>query len=208
MRVLVGCEESQAVTAAFRAAGHEAYSCDVSECSGGHPEWHLQKDVFEAIHADGPWDLLIAFPPCTHLSAAGARYWAEKQADGRQQEAVDFVRRLWGAPVPRVAIENPTGWLNTHWRKPAQILHPYFFGDPWTKRLCLWLRGLPLLEPTDVVEPQWAWSDNSWRGGVRKDGTRPKNRLPCMPASRSSRHRSKTAPGVARAMAAQWTDCD
>ena len=132
-RVLVACEESQAVVKAFRALGHVAFSCDTQPCSGGKPQWHLQKDCFEALERDGPWDLLIAFPPCTHLAASGAQYWPAKRADGRQQAAVEFVKRLyWAEGVARVAIENPLGVLSTEWMTPTQTIQPYEFGDPFT----------------------------------------------------------------------------
>lgn len=164
-KVLIGCEESQVMTEAFRNIGIEAYSNDILPCSGGHPEWHLQMDVFEAFERLSP-TLCIFFPPCTDLSAAGAPSWKIKQADGRQQAAIDFVLRLYNLPCDRIAIENPTGILNTKWKKPDQIINPFQFGDPFKKRTCLWLKGLPLLEPTDVVEPLYHYTSNSTRGGA------------------------------------------
>jgi len=210
MRVLVACEESQAVTRAFRDAGHEAWSCDLQACSGGHPEWHLHKDCFEAIAQDGPWELLIAFPPCDHLSAVGASSWKEKQADGRQQAAIEFVRRLYWAPVPRVCIENPQGRLTAAWMPPTQKVHPFHFGDPWMKRTCLWLRNLPLLKHTDVVAPTAHYCTNSRRGGPRPGLGAPRLKLKtptkrvAQGGAKTAKAKAKTFPGVARAMAAQW----
>lgn len=203
MRILVACEESQAVTIELRKLGHEAYSCDLLECSGGHPEWHFQNDVLDML--DMNWGMIIAFPPCTHLCGAGAPSWKEKQKDGRQQSAIDFVYAIRDCDCERIAIENPTGKLNTIWRKPDQIINPFQFGDPFKKRTCLWLKGLPLLNPTNVVEPEFHYTSNSARGGLRKDGTRAKSKLPIFKAWDSPKERSKTFPGIAKAMAEQWT---
>lgn len=200
-KVLIGCEESQAVCKAFRARGIEAYSCDLQPCSGGHPEWHLQGDVLSIVMC---WDLIIAFPPCTHLSGAGAPSWKEKQKDGRQQQAIEFVKRIWDLPAKMIAIENPTGKLNTAWRKPDQIINPFQFGDPYKKRTCLWLKNLPPLKPTNVVEPEFHFCSNSTRGGKLKNGTRKKSKLPIRKAWDNSTERSKTFPGIANAMAEQW----
>lgn len=204
MKILVACEESQAVTIELRALGHEAYSCDIDHCSGGHPEWHLQQDVLPLLN-DG-WDMIIAFPPCTDLSAAGAPSWKEKQADGRQQAAIDFVYKIRDADCPLIAIENPTGRLNTVWKKPDQIFNPTQFGEPYKKRTCLWLKGLPPLKDTKVVEATHHWTSNSTRGGKLKDGTRRKSKLPIRKAWCSAKERSKTFTGVAKAMASQWTN--
>lgn len=201
MRVLVACEESQAVCIEFRKLGHEAFSCDLQECSGGHPEWHFQQDIFEVINMG--WDLMIAFPPCTHLSGAGAPSWKIKQSDGRQQSAIDFVKRIWDVPI-KLCIENPTGILNTSWKKPSQIINPFQFGEPFKKRTCLWLKGLPLLTPTNIVNPLYHHTSNSTRGGLLKNGTRKKSILPIRKNWDSSKERSKTFPGIARAMAEQW----
>ncbi len=203
MKVLIACEESQAVCKEFRALGHEAYSCDTQECSGGHPEWHIQEDVLGVIKRE-KWDMIIAFPPCTDLSAAGAPSWKQKQADGRQQAAIDFVYAIRDADCEFIAIENPTGKLNTSWRKPDQIVNPFQFGDPFKKRTCLWLKGLPKLEDTDLVEPKYHYTSNSTRGGLLKDGTRKKSELPIYKAWDSPKERSKTFPGIAKAMAEQW----
>ena len=203
MKVLIACEESQAVCKEFRALGHEAYSCDIQGCSGGHPEWHIQEDVLGVIKRE-KWDMIIAFPPCTDLSAAGAPSWKQKQADGRQQAAIDFVYSIRDADCEFIAIENPTGKLNTSWRKPDQIVNPFQFGDPFKKRTCLWLKGLPMLEDTDLVEPKYHYTSNSTRGGLLKDGTRKKSKLPIYKAGDSPKERSKTFPGIAKAMAEQW----
>lgn len=202
MKVLIACEESQAVTKEFRKLGHEAYSCDIIPCSGGHYEWHLQQDVTLLLKDD--WDIIIAFPPCTHLSSAGASYWKEKQIDGRQQKAIEFVLLIYNSNCTKVSIENPVGKLSTSWRKPDQIIHPYHFGDPFMKRTCLWLKGLSILKHTDIIKPKYHYTSNSTRGGLLKDGTRRKSKLPILKAWDNSKERSKTFPGIARAMAEQW----
>ncbi len=203
MKILIGCEESQEVCKAFRAKGHEAYSCDILECSGGHPEWHLQMDVFKAFDLIEP-ELFVVFPPCTHLSGAGAPSWKIKQADGRQDKAINFVLELACLPCKYIAIENPTGILSTKWEKPTQIINPFQFGDPYKKRTCLWLKGLPKLTPTNIVEPLYHYTSNSTRGGLLKDGTRKKSNLPIRKAWDNSNERSKTFPGIAKAMADTW----
>ena len=149
MRILVACEESQAVTKELRRLGHEAYSCDIQPCSGGHPEWHLQVDALELLKM--AWDMLIAFPPCTDLAVSGARWFPEKRADGRQQRSIDFFMRFVRADCPRIAIENPVGIMSTEYRKPSQIIQPWMFGHGETKATCLWLKGLPPLIPTEIV---------------------------------------------------------
>tara|TARA_R110000824_G_C14942174_1_gene649969 strand:+ start:62 stop:682 length:621 start_codon:yes stop_codon:yes gene_type:complete len=203
MRVLVACEESQAVTIELRKLGHEAFSSDIIDCSGGHPEWHIKGDVLHILNNE--WDMIIAFPPCTHLSGAGAPSWKAKQADGRQQVAIDFVYKIRDADCPLIAIENPTGKLNSCWRKPDQIINPYQFGDPFKKRTCLWLKGLANLIDTNLVEPEFHYTSNSTRGGLLKDGTRKKSNLPIYKAWSTAKERSKTFPGIANAMAAQWS---
>lgn len=203
-KVLIACEESQAVCIEFRKLGYEAYSCDIQECSGGHPEWHIQEDCLKVINRE-KWDIIIAFPPCTDLSSAGAPSWKQKQADGRQQAAIDFVYSIRNADCNLIAIENPTGKLNTSWRKPDQIINPFQFGDPFKKRTCLWLKGLPKLIDTELVEPKYHFTSNSTRGGLLKNGTRKKSKLPIYKAWDSAKERSKTFPGIARAMAEQWS---
>jgi site-specific DNA-cytosine methylase len=202
MKILIACEESQVVTIEFRKRGHEAYSCDILPCSGGHPEWHLQKDVTELLKQQ--WGMIIAFPPCTHLSAAGAPGWKQKQLDGRQQSAIDFFMLFVNNTCSKIAIENPTGIMSRVYRKPDQIINPYQFGDPFKKRTCLWLKGLPLLMPTNIVEPTYHYTSNSTQGGLLKNGTRKKSELPIFKAWDSAKERSKTFQGIANAMAEQW----
>lgn len=184
MRVLVACEESQEVCKAFRAHGHEAYSCDIQECSGGHPEWHLQVDVLEILKMR--WDLIIAHPPCTDLSVSGARWFAQKRVDGRQQRSIDFFMKFTNLDCLRVAIENPVCIMSTVWRKPDQIIQPWQFGHGETKATCLWLKGLPTLKPTNIVSGR---EQRVWK-------------MP--PSSERAKARSKTFPGIALAMAEQW----
>jgi len=191
MRVLVACEESQAVCIEFRKLGHEAYSCDILPCSGGRPEWHIQGDAPREAYS-GKYDLMVAFPPCTHLAVSGARYFAEKRADGRQKEAIDFFMALAYAPVPSIAIENPVGIMSTKWRKPDQIIQPWQFGEDASKKTCLWLKGLPPLIPTDIIiKSRYA---NQTPSGQNKLGPSPERAM----------LRSKTYPGIAKAMAEQW----
>lgn len=198
LRILIACEFSGVVRDAFTARGHDAWSCDLlpSEKPGNH----IIGDVRDVLHND--WDLMVAHPPCTHLSSSGAQYWPDKKRDGRQQAAIDFVLSLYDAPIPRVAIENPVGILSTVWRKPDQIIQPYQFGDAFTKKTCLWFRGVPPLLPSLVVAPQFAWGTNSKYGGRRRDGGRRLNPLPVLHAD--GHHRSITFPGIAEAMADQW----
>ena len=197
MKILLACEESQAVTKAFRDKGHEAYSCDLYETSGDHPEWHIQGDVLPLLHQQ--WDMIIAFPPCTHLASSGAAWFEAKRADGRQQAAIDFFMALANAKCDKIAIENPVGVMSSQYRKPDQIIQPYEFGDPFSKRTCLWLKGLPKLMPTNVVDPGESityasgrkmpkWYADAWK-------LSPKER---------SKARSKTFPGIAQAMADKW----
>lgn len=182
MKVLVACEESQEVCKAFRARGHEAYSCDLLPCSGGHPEWHIQDDAVKVADSR-QWDIKIAFPPCDHLAVSGARWFKEKQKDGRQQMGIAFFLKM--AELCD-AVENPIGIMSTLYRKPDQIIQPWQFGHGETKATCLWLKGLPLLVPTDIVEGR--------EGRVWK-----------MPPSKDrAKLRSRTYSGIALAMAAQW----
>lgn len=197
MKILVACEESQAVTIELRKLGHDAYSCDIQECSGGHPEWHIQGDVVPELQKE--WDMIIAFPPCTDLAVSGAAWFEQKRKDGRQQASIDFFMLFANAKCGRIAIENPVGIMSTHWRKPDQVIQPYQFGDAFEKKTCLWLKGLPKLEPTNIVEPpkrtEFAsgrsmptWYADAWR-------LKPKER---------AKLRSKTFLGIAKAMAEQW----
>jgi len=205
LKILVACEESQAVTKYLRQLGHEAFSCDILPCSGGHKEWHIQEDVFKVIE-QRRWDMMIAFPPCTHLASSGARHFKQKIQDGRQQEGIDFFMKLANADIDRIAIENPIGIMSTKYRKPDQIIQPYQFGDKAQKSTCLWLKNLPKLNPTDIVEK------GEFFEFVSKKGV--KKRMPMWyykalqdaktPEERSTL-RSKTFDGIALAMATQWT---
>lgn len=167
MRILVACEESQRVTIELRKLGHEAYSCDILPCSGGHPEWHLQQDVTPLLKEK--WDMIIAFPPCTHLAVSGSQWFAKKRADGRQREGIEFFCKFLNCDCPKVVIENPVGIMSgtyiKQWfpdladkfklpRKYTQIINPYEFGEPYEKRTCLWIKGLPNLVPTHIVKPE------------------------------------------------------
>jgi site-specific DNA-cytosine methylase len=201
MKILVACEESQAVTIELRKLGHEAYSCDIIECSGGHPEWHIQDDIVKVIK--DKWDMIIAFPPCTHLAVSGARWFPEKIADGRQQQGIDLFMEIANADCERIAIENPVGIMSTKWKKPSQIVQPWMFGDLATKTTCLWIKGMPNLKPHTEIEPELEYHNmpsgkrmQKWMYDIRcttvKDGKRAKLA-------------SKTFPGIAKAMAEQWT---
>lgn len=182
MKVLVACEYSGAVRDAFRRQGHDAMSCDLLPTDAPGP--HYQGDVFDLELSE--FDLLVAFPPCTHLAVSGARWFPEKRADGRQQAALEFVRRLMDAPVPHIAIENPVSIISSAIRKPDQTIQPWQFGHGETKRTCLWLKNLPKLEPTNIVEGR---EQRVWK-------------LP--PSADRWKQRSQTFPGIAEAMAAQW----
>lgn len=200
MKVLVGFEYSGIVREAFIKKGHDVISCDIlpTDISGNH----YQGDIFDII--DNDFDLGIFFPPCTHLSGAGAPSWKIKQADGRQKAAFDLVLRVYNCKIPKLSIENPTGFLNTNWKKPDQIINPWQFGEPFKKRTCLWLKNLPILIPTKIVKPEYHFTSNSFRGGLLKDGTRKKSDLPVFKAWYSAKERSKSFQGIADAMAEQW----
>ena len=196
MKVLVLCEESQAVCKAFRELGHEAYSCDLQECSGGHPEWHFKFNAKHFFFGDraAAWDLIIAHPPCTYLTSAGASrlFDADHQIKdlGRYflgEQAASFFKKIYRLNCRRIAIENPTPIRCFNLPRYTQIVEPYMFGDPWHKRTCLWLKGLPELKPTKIVEPEGFWVGNNSKGGYR-----------------DQKQRSKTALGLAHAMAEQW----
>jgi len=210
MRILVACEESQAITKELRALGHEAFSCDLLPCSGGHPEWHLQQDVFEVIEQG--WDMMIAHPPCTYLAVSGARWLYNKDGSKNEErwrnqaEALDFVQRLMDAPIDKIAIENPVSVISSHIRKPDQIVHPWMFGDKASKSTCLWLKNLPKLEPTDIVE-KGEFIEFISKKGIKK--RQPKWYFDALkeaktPAERRTL-RSKTFKGMAQAIAKQWT---
>lgn len=198
MRVLCACEESQAVTSELRRGGHIAYSCDLLPTSGRHPEWHIQADALEVVKMD--WDMVIAFPPCTHLAVSGAAWFERKRRNGQQDMGIGFFKAFTALDhVPRVAIENPVGIMSKLYRKPDQIIQPWMFGDPFEKKTCLWLKGLPPLEPTNVVEPEP-------RVVYESGNTMPTWYANAWSLSQHDRAmvRSKTFPGIAKAMAAQW----
>ena len=212
IKVLVACEESQIVTVELRKLGHEAYSCDIEPCSGGHPEWHLQQDVIPLLKEK--WDIIIAFPTCTYLTNAGTRHFSrrinpEEKVLAREklrEEAFEFFMLFANADCEKIAIENPVGYVNSHYRKPNQIIHPYHFGDNAKKRTCLWLKGLPELEHTNVLpepEPEYICQGElskgkkiGWCEGIKGTTGGQKGR---------AKARSKTFPGIAKAMASQWT---
>lgn len=218
MNVLVACEESQEVCKAFRAKGHEAYSCDLQECSGGHPEWHIMGDALAVINGrctfqtmdgarheiSGTWDLLIAHPPCTFLSNAGAR-WLYKDGTLNQErynkglEAKEFFMKFYQADCPRIAVENPVPSSVYEMPQYSQTVQPYEYGHPWSKKTCLWLKNLDPLKPSNIVTdykpfcPSGSYSgthDQRYKGASRAGG--------------SAKARSKTFTGIARAMAEQW----
>lgn len=234
MKVLVACEESQAVCKALRDLGHEAYSCDIIESSGGHPEWHIMQDVLPLLDGNcefmstdgqthtikGKWDMIIAFPPCTYLTSAGTRHyslrinpeWKVREREAKREEAVKFFLAFANADCDRIAIENPVGHMNTNWRKPNQIIHPYFFAESEDddqnyvqKRTCLWLKGLPTLNRlTDLPKPMPKYYCQGekckgkaigWCEGIKGTTGGQAGR---------AKARSKTFPGIAKAMAEQW----
>ena len=203
MRVLLACEESQRVCIEFRKRGHDAFSCDILPCSGGHPEWHIQDDVLK--HLEG-WDMILAFPPCTYLTNTGNK-WFNYEHNGNKAivrwynrlSAAQLFLSIYNAPCEKVAIENPVGFMSTFFRKPNQIIQPYMFGEPERKSTCLWLRGLPELLPTHIVEPKiikyknGKGTDSPWHMDTMK-----------LPPHERSVAQSKTFPGIAAAMAEQW----
>ena len=223
LRVLVACEESQAVTIEFRKLGHEAFSCDLLPCSGGHPEWHIMTDIkkvlngsfmaygqfwteagtVESIHN---WDLMIAHPECTRLTVAANKYYKPEYSERfptineDREKAVEFFMMLVNANVPHIAIENPIGIMSTRYKKPAKVIQPYWFGDTERKGTCLWLKNLPKLTATNIVEPEII---------VHKSG-RTDSRLHYetfkLPKEERRKARSKTFPGIAAAMAIQWSE--
>jgi site-specific DNA-cytosine methylase len=204
MRILLACEESQTVTIEMRKLGHEAFSCDLLPCSAGHPKWHLQQDVTELLKQK--WDMIIAFPPCTYLTVTGNRWFNieryGEQAIQRHRDrefAIKFFKMFTECDCEKVAIENPVGIMSSEWRKPDQIINPYEFGDAFEKKTCLWLKGLPKLQPTNIVEPpkrtefksgkkMTTWYSDSWK----------------LPKDERAKLRSKTFEGIAKAMAMHW----
>lgn len=224
MDILVACEESQAVTIELRRLGHTAFSCDIQPCSGGHPEWHIQGDALKLLDGKKPfftqdgkahfmftrWDMIIAHPPCTYLTVTGNRWFnVERYGDKAiqrikdREDAIEFFMKFVNADCDSIAIENPVGIMSTEYRKPDCIIQPYMFGDPFEKKTCLWLKGLKPLEATNTVQPQKrvvfesgksmpGWYAEAWK----------------LPKEERSRLRSKTFPGIAKAMAEQWTRGD
>lgn len=231
MRVLVACEESQEVCKAFREKGHEAFSCDIIDCSGGHPEWHIKGDVLPLLNGYvkfstqngaiqdvvtwSKWDMIIAFPPCTHLAVSGARHFEKKRADGRQREGIEFFAQFLKADCEMVAIENPIGiisgdYIPQHFPdlaekynlpiKQSQIIQPYEYGHNAKKSTCLWLKGLPSLKPTNIVEPDLI----SYTCKSGKKVTFSRHMVQGFENGERAKSRSKTFEGVAKAMAEQW----
>ena len=220
MKVLVACEESQRVCIAFREKGHEAYSCDIQECSGRHPEWHILGDVLPILNGNtkfitqdgtlheisGKWDMIIAHPPCTYLTVTGNRWFniekygkkAIKRYEQRK-EAIQFFFRIVNAKCDKIAIENPIGIMSTVWEKPTQIIQPFMFGEPFEKKTCLWLKNLPKLNSTKLVIPPE-------RIKFKSGKTMPAwyAELWHLPKEERERERSKTFIGIAHAMAEQW----
>jgi hypothetical protein len=210
MKVLIACEESQAVTKEFRLLGHEAFSCDILPCTGGHPEWHYQRDVFEVINEG--WDLMIAHPPCTFLAVSGARWLYNK--DGsineerfyNQRQALDFVDMLMKSNIDKIAIENPISVISSAIRKPDQIVQPYMFGDSASKSTCLWLKNLPKLTPTNIVSKGEFFEFKDRKTGKIKKQPMWYYQALQQAKTPSERRtlRSKTFKGIAEAMANQW----
>jgi hypothetical protein len=232
MNILVACEESQAVTIELRKLGHNAFSCDLLECSGGHPEWHFNQDVFEVIdgrggvlqngkkmHLKKQWDMMIAHPPCTYLAVSGAQWYyhpddkylpinlrrPHPRYPNRAEDrdaALEFFLKLADAPIEKIAIENPIGIISSRWRKPDQVVQPWMFGDEATKTTCLWLKNVPPLEPTEIV-------GKGERIHFKSGKSQPKWYSDAFVKAKSPEERrtlrSKTFSGMARAMAEQWT---
>jgi hypothetical protein len=209
MKVLIACEESQVVCKAFREKGHEAFSCDIQDCSGERPEWHFKEDVLKVI-SRCQWDMMIAFPPCTYLTYAATRHWNLPGRDKQREEGMKFFMEMINAPIKKIAVENPQGWPNTVYRKPDQIIHPWYFGDNDKKRTCLWLKNLPKLTwakeenlffpVTAAPEPEPLYINKSGKRIFFSEG--------CVGRSKNKAEvaiiRSKTFPGIAQAMADQW----
>jgi len=218
-KILIACEESQAITLAFRKLGFEAYSCDLLPCSGGHPQWHYQDDVFNVIEKED-WDMMIAHPPCTYLTSSGVQWLSHpedkdlpfeqrrphpKYPNRRKDmlDSIEFVKTLFDCKISKVAIENPIGILSTKWKKPDQIIQPYMFGDEATKSTCFWLKNLPQLTPTNIVSKG---EYVTYSSGKRM----PKWYADALTNAKTDAERrtlrSKTFQGIADAIAKQWGD--
>lgn len=234
MKILVACEESQRVCQAFRNKGHEAYSCDIIDCSGGHPEWHIKEDVLPLLNGyctfttcdgtehtiDQRWDMIIAFPPCTHLAVSGARHFEKKREDGRQREGIEFFAAFLSADCDKIVIENPIGIIGGEYIKqwfpdlcekyglpksPTQIIHPWQFGDNVEKSTCLWEIGVEPLVPIVTTKPEleyFEWVDK--KTGKKKRQPKWYYEALSLPVAERAKARSKTFNGVALAMAEQW----
>jgi hypothetical protein len=207
LRGIIGCEESQTVCKAFRALGHEVYSCDLQPCSGGEPQWHIQDDILN--HLNDGWDFAIFHPDCTFLTVSGNKWFTpqpnrvsgklvgQDRVDARDK-AVEFFMKLINAPIQHIAVENPIGVMSTLYRKPDQIINPFQFGHPEPKKTCLWLKNLPLLTPTKIVEPEWF---------TTKSGKRmPTWSHKPSPSPERQKMRSVTFQGIADAMAKQYSE--
>lgn len=237
LNILVACEESQRVCAEFRRLGHTAYSCDLIDCSGGHLEWHIKDDVLPLLNGDcnfktcdglehtikGKWDLIVSFPPCTHLAVSGARHFEKKREDGRQKEGIEFFCKFLTADCDRIVIENPINIISgdyvKEWfpelsekyglpKKSSQRIHPWMFGDNFSKTTCLWIKGLPKLVPeiTECPEMEWfEWTDKKTGKKKRQNKWYFEALRKCNPEERA-KVRSKTFPGIAKAMAEQWSE--
>jgi len=201
-RVLLACEESQTVCKEFRANGHEAFSCDIQECSGGHPEWHIVGDVMEIINEG--WDMMIGFPPCTYLTYAGTRHWNNEGRLGKRLDALDFFAKLWLAPIDRICLENPKGCASPTIAKYSQEIQPYYFGDDDMKTTWLWLKNLPLLQhyQTDTLFDDKTHVPKPQPHSILKTTGKPTYFADGK--TRDPKVRSKTFPGIAAAMATQW----
>ena len=198
MKIVIGCEESQRVLEEFLNMGFDAYSNDIIDCSGNYPERHLKMDIFKAIELIQP-DVLIAFPPCTFLTNTANRSFVNNPERWKKRlEAMLFVHKLMNLPIKHIAIENPIGAISTHIRKPDQIIQPYWFGEKDSKSTCLWLKNLPLLKPTNMVEPEYCYDHNGRRYSKTHFKTSSTNN------PEAAKLRSKTYPGVAKAMGTQW----
>ena len=212
MKILLACEESQAVCTEFRNKGYEAYSCDILDSSGPNKNWHIKGDVLNVIYDyKWKWDMMIAFPPCTHLAVSGARHFEQKIKDGRQQQGIDFFMKMVNAPIPKIAIENPIGIMSTRYQKPNQIIHPYHFGDSYSKATCLWLKSLPNLiynkkiddkTQKELVFDEYPYEVDKGEFVTFSSGKRMAKWY--NEASGNGHLRSKTFPGIAKAMASQW----
>lgn len=220
MNVLIACEESQRVCCEFRKRGHNAFSCDIIDCSGMYPEYHIKQDVIPLLDGNcefttqdgnkhiitGKWDMIIAFPPCTYLTVSGNRWFnIEKYGDKaikrheQRKEAIDFFLKIANADCEHIAIENPVGIMSTVWKKATQIIQPYYFGDSFEKKTCLWLKGLPKLKYTNMVDPP---KRKEFKSGKTMPGWIAD--LWKLPKEQRAKERSKTFPGIASAMGEQW----